>query len=182
MRIGIDLGGHTLIAALVSEPGPGAPPEIIRLQSEETPPGRGVRDVLGAMAGEIALLSDGADISSVGVAAPGMLDKDRRLALRLSNFPHEWDGLDIPKELGAMLAERQIRAGVIKMENDANCYALGEGLAGEAVGVLDFVAFTLGTGIGCGIVSGGRLLTGAHGMAGEGGHMVVSGDAPCGCG
>jgi glucokinase len=182
MRIGIDLGGHTLIAALVSEPGPGVLPEIARLQSEDTPPGRGVREVLDAMAEEIARLSGGVDISSVGVAVPGMLDKERRLALRLPNFPRDWDGLDIPEELGAMLVERKIHAGGIRMENDANCYALGEGLAGEAVGVSDFVTFTLGTGIGCGIVSGGRLITGAHGMAGEGGHMVVSGDEPCGCG
>jgi glucokinase len=40
----------------------------------------------------------------------------------------------------------------------------------------------MGTGIGCGIVLGGNLLIGAHGMAGEAGHAVVSGDAPCGCG
>jgi glucokinase len=47
---------------------------------------------------------------------------------------------------------------------------------------LDYVVFTMGTGIGCGIFAGGRLLTGAHGMAGECGHAVVGGLDPCGCG
>lgn len=50
------------------------------------------------------------------------------------------------------------------------------------MGLDDYVIFTMGTGIGCGIVLGGRLLRGSHGMAGEGGHVVVGGDAPCGCG
>ena len=59
---------------------------------------------------------------------------------------------------------------------------MGEGLAGQAVGLLDYAVFTMGTGIGCGIFVGGKLLTGAHGMAGECGHAVVGGLETCGCG
>ncbi|MDR3076312.1 MAG: ROK family protein [Synergistaceae bacterium] len=182
MRIGVDLGGHTLITALVSEPVPGELPRIERVDTADTPPGRGVSDIMNAITGAAERLADGKPISSIGIAVPGMLDSERRHSRRLPNFPLEWDNLDIPAALGEALKQRRVSAGRISIENDANCYALGEGLAGEAVGLSDYVAFTLGTGIGCGIVAGGKLLTGANGMAGEGGHLVVSGDAPCGCG
>jgi glucokinase len=135
-----------------------------------------------AMADAVESLADGSRESvSVGIAVPGMLDADRRHSLRLSNFPKEWDGLDLLGTLGDILGERGVTARIYA-ENDANCYALGEWSAGDAVGASDFVVFTMGTGIGCGIVAGGELLTGAHGMAAEGGHLVTGGDIPCGCG
>jgi glucokinase len=151
------------------------------METRTTPEGRGVVDIMDAMADIAARLAEGADVSFIGVAIPGMLDSDRRHSRRLPNFPAEWNDLDVPGALGEALAARHMAAG-INIENDANCYALGEGRAGEAIGAENFVVFTMGTGIGCGIVTGGRLLTGAHGMAGEGGHLVVGGSAPCGCG
>jgi glucokinase len=179
MRIGVDLGGHTLTAALLSYDG--GKPKIEKIDKSNTPRSRGVREIMDAIASAAERLSYGVEISAVGVAVPGMLTADRRRALRMPNFPVEWDDLDVMDAVGTALASRGIRAPV-GIENDANCYALGEGSAGEAVGISDFVVFTMGTGIGCGIVTGGRLLTGAYGMAGEGGHVVVRGDAPCGCG
>jgi glucokinase len=179
MKIGVDLGGHTLIAALVSHDG--RKPRIEKTDKSDTPRSRSVKEIMEAIASAAKRLSEGYKIDAVGVAVPGMLDADRRYARRLPNFPVEWDDLDVPGALETALGDRGIRVPVY-IENDANCYALGEGSAGEAVGTSDFVTFTMGTGIGCGIVAGGRLLTGAHGMAGEGGHVVVRGDAPCGCG
>ena len=179
MKIGVDLGGHTLTAALVSYDG--RKPRIERIDKSDTPRSRSVREIMEAIAFAAVRLSEGYEIEAVGVAVPGMLTADRRRALRLPNFPVEWDDLDVVNAIGAALAEHGIRAPV-GIENDANCYALGEGSAGEAVGISDFLTFTMGTGIRCGIVAGGRLLTGAHGMAGEGGHVVVRGDVPCGCG
>jgi glucokinase len=182
MRVGIDMGGHTMTASLVSlGDGSGARGKIERSISVATPEGRGADDVIAAMAGAVMELSEGRPVESVGVAVPGMLDAGRRRAVCMPNFPPEWVGLEIPMRLGRALGGRRTSVPV-SMENDANCYALGEGIAGEAAGLSDFVVFTLGTGIGCGIVTGGRLLTGARGMAGECGHLVVSGDAPCGCG
>jgi glucokinase len=182
MRIGIDLGGHTLTAALVSESGGEMPPRVERIKTQNTPPGRGVSEVIEVMADLIESLADGSsDVISIGVAVPGALDVTRRRSLRLSNFPKEWDDLDLLRTFGDILKARRISAQIY-IENDANCYALGEWRAGEAIGVSDFVVFTMGTGIGCGIVSGGMLLTGAHGMAAEGGHLVIGGDTPCGCG
>ncbi len=82
--------------------------------------------------------------------------------------------------LRRLLAEKLGR--FVVLENDANCYALGEGWGGAARGLSDYVVFTLGTGIGGGIVLGGRLLLGSSGMGGEIGHMVVGAFEQCGCG
>ncbi|MDR1472337.1 MAG: ROK family protein [Synergistaceae bacterium] len=181
MKIGIDLGGHTLIAALVSDAARGAAPVIVRRISLDTPRGRGASDVIDAMTGAIANLAEGQEVSGAGVAMPGMIDADRRHARRMPNFPKEWDDLDVAGCLDSALNSRGlgIRA---RIENDANCYALGEGSSGAAIGIRDFIVLTMGTGIGCGIVSGGRLLVGSHGMAGEAGHLVVRGDVQCRCG
>lgn len=180
MKIGIDLGGHTLSAALVSE----AEPRVERVISLDTPHGRGVSAVIGAMAGAIADLAGGGGVRGIGVAIPCMIDADRVHVRSMPNFPVEWGGLDVAGRLAEAIRSRglDVTDMPVKIENDANCYALGEGIAGAAVGVDDFIAVTMGTGIGCGIVSGGRLITGAHGMAGEAGHLVVGGDAVCGCG
>ncbi|MDR3254340.1 MAG: ROK family protein [Synergistaceae bacterium] len=180
MKAGIDFGGHTLTAASVLT-GAGELPVVCRLVERRTPDGRRVADVITTMADMTLELASDCHIDGVGVAVPGMLDSNRRYSPRMANFPEEWDNLDIPGALCRELASRRLDIPV-KIENDANCYALGEGAAGEAVGLEDYVVFTMGTGIGCGIITGGRLLTGAHGMAAEGGHIVVDGGAPCGCG
>ncbi|MDR1516025.1 MAG: ROK family protein [Synergistaceae bacterium] len=180
MRIGVDLGGHTITVArvLLQE---GQRPLIDEAAEIRTPPERGVADVMDAIASLAAALSAGHEAEGVGLTVPGALDAYRRYTKRMSNFPKEWDCLDIPNALSRAMAGKGLSLPV-KIENDANCYALGEGAAGEAVGLSDYVVFTMGTGIGCGIVVGGRLITGAHGLAAEGGHIVVSGNAPCGCG
>lgn len=75
-------------------------------------------------------------------------------------------------------------AGIpVALENDAKALALGEGWRGAAVGADDFIAMVVSTGIGGGIVSGGRLLDGAMGNAGHIGHVVVEPEGrPCVCG
>ena len=95
--------------------------------------------------------------------------------MMITNFA-DWNGLPIRRMF-------EDATGVpVTVENDANAYALGEGFAGAAKGISDYVVLTLGTGIGGGVVTGGRLLTGAHGMAGELGHMVLGQNEPCGPG
>lgn len=69
------------------------------------------------------------------------------------------------------------------LTNDANAAALGEMIYGNARGKKDFIVITLGTGLGSGIVSGGEMLYGHHGIAGELGHMNVNPSGRyCGCG
>ena len=93
-----------------------------------------------------------------------------------ANLP--WKGIvPIVRELSSRLGIK------IKMSNDANAAAMGEMFYGAATGMKDFITITLGTGLGGGIVSNGRLVHGHHGMAGELGHtMVKPGGRLCGCG
>lgn len=165
--LGIDLGGHTLGAALVC----GA--ELVAQAEIPTPRGRTVEAVLEAMEHIARRLAPPG--TPIGVGLPGMIDTSREHFLRGPNFPG-WEGLPVRR----LLADRL--GAPVRLENDANCYALGEGVAGAAQGLKDFVVFTLGTGIGGGIVCGGRLLRGAHGMAAELGHLSIGGTSPCGCG
>jgi len=92
------------------------------------------------------------------------------------NLP--WKGIvPIVRELSGRLGMK------VKMSNDANAAAIGEMLYGAATGMKDFITITLGTGLGSGIVSNGKLIRGRHGMAGELGHtMVKPGGRLCGCG
>jgi len=112
----------------------------------------------------------------IGVVVPGFIDlKDGVIAncnniSCLEHFP-------IRDEIEQRLETRLI------LENDANAAALGEQWMGAGRGVQDLVLLTLGTGIGGGIISGGQVLHGYLGMAGELGHItVVPNGNPCGCG
>lgn len=165
--VGVDLGGHNITAALV-EGG-----RIIRRLSAPTSV-REPETVLAAIAGMIKTLAAGA-FCPAGIGIPGMLDAAREKVLMLPNFPG-WDGLPVKNILEA-------ETGLpVRIENDANCHAAGEGWGGAAAGISDFILFALGTGVGGGIVIGGKVLKGFHGMAGEPGHMVLGTDEPCGCG
>ncbi len=165
--IGVDLGGHKIAAALVEDG------LILDRISEQTD----IREP-DAVLGKIALLAKNLGAGKdcpVGVGIPGMLDSGRNVALQMPNFPG-WSGLPVKKILTAKIGSR------VEIDNDANCHALGEGWQGAAAGMTDFILFTLGTGIGGGIVVNGRILRGHHGMAGEPGHLVVGTAEPCGCG
>ena len=71
----------------------------------------------------------------------------------------------------------------VYIDNDANCAALGEAVAGVGKGVSNFVAVTLGTGVGSGIIIGGKIVNGVNYAAGEMGHMVIVVDGEqCNCG
>jgi glucokinase len=94
-----------------------------------------------------------------------------------SNNLRQFDGFPVRDEISSRLGKKVI------LENDANAAAMGEKWLGAGREVEDLVLLTLGTGIGGGVISGGRILHGAVGMAGEFGHMTVyPGGNPCGCG
>jgi len=166
--IGVDLGGHKVVAGLVRN---GVIETKIEEQTDQT---REPGPVIAQVARMTAALGAGAEVP-VGVCVPGSIDAERERVMMMPNFVG-WNGLPIRR-----MFEEAI-GGCVAIENDANGYALGEGLAGAARGMSDYVVLTLGTGVGGGVVSGGRLLTGAHGMAGELGHMVLGRDEPCGPG
>jgi glucokinase len=172
--IGVDLGGHKVVAGLVSD---GA---IEAKLEERTEPSRKPGPVIAQIARMVRALGERLGEEKeipVGVCIPGGLDAARENAVMITNFA-DWNGLPLRRMLEDAIG------GCVAIENDANAYALGEGFAetGAAKGVNDYVMVTLGTGIGGGVVAGGRLLKGAHGMAGELGHMVLGHDESCGPG
>lgn len=169
-RLGIDLGGHFIKGALVED---GA---ISRRQKSHTPEGRAPESVVAAISEITRGLDPDGVADSAGIGFPGMLDRERNTVMMAPNFP-----LFVNCPFRSVVQDATGRKTFV--ENDANCAALGEWTAGVALGLSDFVMFTLGTGIGGGIVSGGRLLSGGYGKAGEMGHLPVGdGDILCGCG
>ncbi len=178
--IGLDVGGHTITAGEVA-----FSDESARLLSSVTVGAPSPRSA-GALVERTAELAarfvrDGEECF-VGVGLPGFVGKERAAVARLTNY-EKCDGLPLGDMLSRRLSLNGARAAV-GIENDANCAALGEGMAGAARGMKDYVVLTLGTGIGAGIVANGGLLRGAHGMAAECGHMALCEEelSCCGCG
>jgi len=174
-KVGIDLGGTNISVGVTDENwnivGRGQRPTLAPRAAE------GLFDDMAAAVRD-AVADAGltmADIESIGIGIPGSLDKAKG-SIEFSNnleFHH------VPAR--ALMVDR-LRCPVY-LDNDANCAALGEALAGSGKGVDSFVAITLGTGVGSGIVIGGKLVNGVNDAAGECGHMVIAIDgAPCNCG
>jgi len=172
--IGLDLGGTNLRAAAIDRSG-----KILDKISGKTDFVEGREAVLEDMVAVITELRHrfGSDcLAGIGIGVPGfillkegVITNSNNLAF-LENFP-------IRDEIG-----HRLNTPVI-LENDANAAALGEKWMGAGREVDDLVLLTLGTGIGGGIISGGRALHGFLGMAGELGHVtVVPNGNPCGCG
>jgi glucokinase len=173
--IGIDLGRTKLLVAAVDGDG-----RVLASTRRATPAG-GPAPAVDAMADGVmeVLRRAGAamrDVCAIGVGAPGPLDPDRGVVL---NPPNMAGWVDVP--LAAMLGDR---LGVPAfVDNDANAAALGEHWVGAGIGVDDLVYLTVSSGIGSGLIFGGRLYHGASGQAGEIGHTVIDPDGPrCACG
>lgn len=172
--IGVDVGGTKTLSVLVEVPSNGAPPVV--LDRELRPSQAGSDRVLATIVDSVgALISrDATEPAAIGVGLAGFVD--RTGIVRSAPNSSGLVGVDVGAELG-----RRFDLPTL-VDNDANCVAVAahRGIAG---GCDSLVAITLGTGIGGGIVLGGRLLRGANGFAGEPGHMVVDPDgAPCPCG
>jgi glucokinase len=174
---GIDIGGTKVLGLAL-----GPADEVVAEARVPTPTGH--RDVVGSHVAEavaqVVVELDGALRSGggapVGVGAPGMVDRQGRLCFA-PNLPQA-QGVDWHELIGGRLPGRNIL-----IENDANFAVLAEHRLGAARGHDDVVMVTLGTGIGGGIVTGGQVLVGSVGFAGEIGHMVVDPAGPaCPCG
>lgn len=172
--IGVDLGGTNLRAAAVTRSG-----EVLEKIAGASKFTEGRAAVLADMADSICRLRDryGANrLTGVGIGVPGFIVLETGTVIGSNNLS-VFDGTPIRDEI-----EELVETPVF-LENDANAAALGEMWMGAGKGVSDLVLVALGTGVGGGIVSGGKILHGQIGMAGELGHMtVVPNGNPCGCG
>ncbi len=172
--IGIDLGGTNLRAAAIGESG-----QLLKKVSGSTPVEAGPESVIADMARSAEQLRAefGRDtLAGIGVGVPGNIDMKTGTVLAWNNVP-AFNGYPTRDQLAKRLSTPVI------LENDANCAALGEQWMGAGRGVDDLVMLALGTGIGGGIISRGKILHGHIGMAAELGHItVVPNGNPCGCG
>ena len=170
LTIGVDVGGTKVAAGVVDLSG-----RVLAQARRDTPADdpAALRDTIVAAVRE---LSAAHEVEAVGIGAAGWIDAARSTVLFAPNIA--WR--DEP------LRERVADAvGLpVVVENDANVAAWAEFRFGAARDADDsMVLLTIGTGVGGGIVLGGRLVRGAHGIAGELGHMsIVPGGALCGCG
>jgi len=172
--IGVDLGGTNLRAAAIDRTG-----KMLEKISGSTNYSEGRDAVLHDIVTAIQKLREkhGADgIAGIGVGVPGFIRMKEGFITSSNNLPF-LENFPVRDEIS-----RRLGTFVI-LENDANAAALGEKWIGAGRDTDDLVLLTLGTGIGGGIISGGRVLRGFVGMAGELGHMtVVPNGNPCGCG
>jgi glucokinase len=116
------------------------------------------------------------EIGGIGVGLPGLIDLEKGLTVFLTNLPGNWRNVPVRDQL-SKLANLPV-----SLLNDARSMTLGEWRFGAGQGV-DIACYTLGTGIGGGLVINGRLILGPSGSAGELGHISIDINGPqCGCG
>jgi glucokinase len=156
--IGIDLGGTKILAAVVSHEG-----EIVRRHERETPHDSQEAVVRELEAAVSTLLGD--EVAAIGFGVPSPIDLIEGVVVECVNLPLR----DFP-----LREHMSDRFGLpVGLDNDANSAAIGEWRAGAGRGVDDMVMLTLGTGLGGGVISGGRPFRGHRGAGVELGHVVI---------
>ncbi len=169
LTCGIDIGGTKIAGAVVDHEG--AVLEEDRVVSPATDP----EAIEAAVAGLVAGLAARHPVTAVGVGAAGYIDADRSTVLFAPNIA--WRDEPLGRDLS------RLTGLPVTIENDANAAAWGEFQYGAGRDVDDQLMITVGTGVGGGVIAGGRLLRGGYGVAGEIGHLCVVPDGrPCGCG
>ncbi len=174
--IGVDLGGTNIVSAIVNYQG-----KIVNRLKVPTLAERGkeatIKRIIETIHENIvqSAIAPG-DIIGIGIGAPGPLDVKKGVINFAPNLPG-WKDVPLKKIL-----EDEFNIKVV-LENDANAAAWGERCFGAGQGVNNLVCFTLGTGIGGGIIIDGKIYHGSNYGAAELGHMTVNKDGPrCNCG
>jgi len=176
MRIGVDLGGTKIEGIAIADDG------SERLRRRIPAPRGDYRNTLAAVEGLVRSIEHELAVEgTVGVGIPGTISQATG---RIKNANSTWlNGTPLSDDL-ARLLDRPIR-----LENDANCFALSEATDGAGAGAGVVFGVIVGTGTGGGVVVGQRVITGANGVAGEWGHNPLpaprDGESPgpaCYCG
>jgi glucokinase len=151
--IGVDIGGTKISAALISGK------RIIKEHSVPTPSTESKEFVMTTVADVIEnLFSD--EITGIGIGVPGLVDLETNEVLDVVNIP-SWDRVPLKKTL-----EKRFKKPVF-VNNDANCFAVGEKHFGKGRPFQNFAGITIGTGLGAGIIINGHLYSGRYCGAGE---------------
>jgi len=163
---GIDLGGTQVRVAVARSDGRIVASNRNRMAELRTP-----RRTVEWLGEQVARLSNGDVVRSVGIGAPGPTDPARGLLVNPPNLPG-WRNVPL-----AAMVQEAIGCPT-HLENDANLAGLGEFHHGGGRGTRTMVYITWSTGVGAGLILDGRLFSGAHGTAGEVGHMILDPKGP----
>ncbi|HIV58583.1 MAG TPA: ROK family glucokinase [Candidatus Stackebrandtia faecavium] len=169
LAIGIDIGGTKVLGGVVAEDG------TVVASHRIATPATDVAAIRTVIVDLVRRLSAAHEVIAVGIGAAGWIDATRSTVQFSPNLA--WRHEPLREGLS-----RDIDVPVV-VENDANVAMWAEYRYGAARGVNNTALFTVGTGIGGGLISDGRLVRGAHGVAAEFGHVrVVPDGIECGCG
>ena len=172
LYLGIDVGGTNVKIGICDTDGKVHASESIKTEAE-----RGPEETADRIAATVkGLVGTAGKPKACGTGVPGPLSLDRKILYNAINMPG-WKDIRWPELLGPRLDLPTY------MENDANCAAWGEFKVGSGRGTNSMVLYTLGTGVGGGVIINGDLWVGASGSAGELGHMNIDpSGAQCACG
>src|SRR5690554_2058214 len=175
--IGVDLGGTTIKTGICDQDG-----QLLKVIETPTQTELGTDAVLNNIATSTRLIIEDSaftwdQVMGIGAGIPGFMDFEEGFMHFSPNLP--LTNVPIKQILEAKLGK------TVYINNDANVAALGEAWSGAGKGVKILVLYTLGTGVGGGIIINNQILTGSSGMGGELGHMAIVPDLEaiqCGCG
>jgi glucokinase len=175
LYIGVDLGGTTINAGLISDTG--AVVQEWQLDAESEDPAHLLRQLLAVV--RMAQSSPAAEgrVAGIGVGLPGLVNSETQRVVVLPNHP-DLSAVDVYGEL------RGVTDLPVFLDNDANAAAYGELMCGAGGGARHLLYVGIGEGIGSGLVLNGKLWRGAVGYAGELGHMTIQPEdgIECACG
>ena len=171
MRIGIDLGGTKTEGVLLAPDG-----SIVHRERRATPASEGYEAILGTIVSLIIDLKKRAGRPcSIGIGTPGSISV--KTGMLKNSKTTALNGMPLQQDLQATLTQD------VRIQNDANCFALAEAVSGAGRGARVVFGIILGTGVGGGIVIDRQVHDGPNHVAGEWGHNVLEPDGPaCYCG
>src|SRR5216683_1390990 len=165
MLAGIDLGGTQVRVALARSDG-----KLVASVKTKTPQLKTPQGMVDWAAAEIDRLRGNQKVTSIAIGAPGPIDLKRGILVNPPNLP--WRNVPLVSMLSRATGAK------VHLANDADMAGLGEFHRGAGHGTRNMIYITWSTGVGGGIIIDGRLHRGAHGTAGEVGHMIIDPNGP----
>ena len=156
MKIGLDIGGSKITGVVFDGK------KSVKELTIKTP--NNLEDFKYSLKNLVEFLGKGKKISGLGIGMAGHMDAKRKLAVASPN-------IKFVKNVSFKKIFSKMRR--LELENDARCFALAEARLGQGGKYKTLAGVTLGTGIGCGLISRGHVYRGLHGGAGEIGHMIA---------
>lgn len=172
----VDIGGTKVRAAVVAADGTVLGRSTLPTEAHNGPDAVIERIVRGLNQALMDAGRGAGEMAGIGIACAGLVEVEEGVVVSSPNLPG-WDRVPLRERIEAELRVKTF------VDNDANAAALGEHRFGAGRGCSHLIFITVSTGIGAGLVLGGKLYTGAWGTAGEVGHMTLEADGPpCVCG